>query len=375
MPRLSLICFISLLFPLTPAAEKAGLDIAMRTATAVLAGYFVSKGFTEKKNTSPPLREEKTRKNFQSIVVAAVGTAAPDFDGVKGDLSQCIRYYWNSKNPFVRDDDLFPAISKEKNINKIKSTFDEIVETSALYIEMISPRIGGSFTDRSVEALANLRTMSATSFFPLIFALKSEKNDDDIIEAVLVQIETMVFRNQAIMKKTANKNEVFFSRTAEAVSRGELSATEVMQNIASNTSNDIEVEAAFKGYKTKSTMVGRMILTSLYNHEHPELKINSGRAVHIEHIMPQTKGMWNIDDDTWIEYKDRIGNMVLLDGKKNISASNDLFDQKKERYLKSDIIDTREIAKYDKWGPEEIDERQSELLKKVLLRWPKYNQN
>ena len=85
--------------------------------------------------------------------------------------------------------------------------------------------------------------------------------------------------------------------------------------------------------------------------------------------------MWNIDDDTWIEYKDRIGNMVLLDGKKNISASNDLFDQKKERYLKSDIIDTREIAKYDKWGPEEIDERQSELLKKVLLRWPKYNQN
>ena len=298
-----------------------------------------------------------------------------DISEVKGDLSQCIRYYWNSKNLFVRDDDLFPAISKEKNINKIKSTFDEIVETSALYIEMISPRIGGSFTDRSVEALANLRTMSATSFFPLIFALKSEKNDDDIIEAVLVQIETMVFRNQAIMKKTANKNEVFFSRTAEAVSRGELSATEVMQNIASNTSNDIEVEAAFKGYKTKSTMVGRMILTSLYNHEHPELKINSGRAVHIEHIMPQTKGMWNIDDDTWIEYKDRIGNMVLLDGKKNISASNDLFDQKKERYLKSDIIDTREIAKYDKWGPEEIDERQSELLKKVLLRWPKYNQN
>lgn len=121
-------------------------------------------------------------------------------------------------------------------------------------------------------------------------------------------------------------------------------------------------------------MVGRMILTSLYNHEHPELKINSGRAVHIEHIMPQTKGMWNIDDDTWIEYKDRIGNMVLLDGKKNISASNDLFDQKKERYLKSDIIDTREIAKYEKWGPEEIDERQSELLKKVLSRWPKYNQ-
>ena len=65
--------FISLLFPLTPAAEKAGLDIAMRTATAVLAGYFVSKGFTEKKNASPPLREEQTRKNFQSIVVAAVG--------------------------------------------------------------------------------------------------------------------------------------------------------------------------------------------------------------------------------------------------------------------------------------------------------------
>ena len=56
--------FISLLFPLTPAAEKAGLDIAMRTATAVLAGYFVSKGFTEKKNASLRFAKKERAKTF-----------------------------------------------------------------------------------------------------------------------------------------------------------------------------------------------------------------------------------------------------------------------------------------------------------------------
>ena len=64
--------FIGMVFPLSSIAEKAGIDIATRTATAVLAGYFISKGFTEKK-PALPARESGMRKKFQSYIVASLG--------------------------------------------------------------------------------------------------------------------------------------------------------------------------------------------------------------------------------------------------------------------------------------------------------------
>ena len=114
-----------------------------------------------------------------------------------------------------------------------------------------------------------------------------------------------------------------------------------------------------------------MILTNIYNEDHPELKIKSTRAVHIEHIMPQTIGDWNIETDKWSQYKDRIGNMVLLDGKKNIAASNDTFDLKKPRYLQSDFEDTRNIAENDSWDETNIIERQKYIFDRICEVWPK----
>lgn len=55
--------FIGMVFPLSSVAEKAGIDIATRTTTAVLAGYFISKGFTEKSPRFPPVRAGRAKNS------------------------------------------------------------------------------------------------------------------------------------------------------------------------------------------------------------------------------------------------------------------------------------------------------------------------
>lgn len=286
-----------------------------------------------------------------------------------GSVNQYIRYLWNASHELVREKELFTSVSAIKSSNDSKKYFDIITENYNLYLAMINP--GEStihFTEESNTSLQNLSTMGAKSFYPLILALKLNDVNDKEIEKILYKIECMIFRNQTVMKKTANTNEVFFAGLAKDYCDNKISVEDIIDQIENNTISDAELKIGFSTFKPKP-LHARMILTNIYNMEHPELKISSSRKVHIEHIMPQTKGNWDVDDITWNEYKDRIGNMILLDGKKNIAASNDLFSDKRPRYAQSSIIDTANISKLETWNKDSIEHRQEEILEKVLKRW------
>ena len=288
---------------------------------------------------------------------------------VDGDTEQFIRYYWNSCHEFTRNAGLFSAVSAINEISELKKTFDNIIELYPYYIELISPD-RGKFSETSQDALHNLKVMNAKSYIPLILSLKLKKVNPEDEERILVAIESLIFRNQVVMKKTSNENEVFFGKLAKKFSDNVLTVQDIISQINKAMVSDEEMKAIFSNFKPE-IRIARMILTNIYNMDHPEIKIKSSRAVHIEHIMPQTIGDWNIEENIWNEYKDRIGNMVLLDGKKNIAASNDTFDEKKPRYLLSDIDDTRNIANYESWDETNIINHQDYIFERICERWPK----
>ena len=55
--------FIGMIFPLSSVAEKVGIDIATRTATAVLAGYFISKVLLKKSPRFPHVRAGRAKNS------------------------------------------------------------------------------------------------------------------------------------------------------------------------------------------------------------------------------------------------------------------------------------------------------------------------
>jgi hypothetical protein len=97
------------------------------------------------------------------------------------------------------------------------------------------------------------------------------------------------------------------------------------------------------------------------------------QAAQVEHVLPQTL------NDAWIsslgseaeriqtDWLHRPGNLTL--SAYNQELWNHPFKTKRERYAESNIVITRELAAYDRWGEEEIRARGHQLAQEGASIW------
>lgn len=94
-------------------------------------------------------------------------------------------------------------------------------------------------------------------------------------------------------------------------------------------------------------------------------------AYNAEHIMPQRESAdWPIAEQTAMQFRRRLGNMVLLNPEQNVRLGNKGFDEKRAVYSGSPLLITQQIGGYLTWGPNEIDEWQGRLAELAVKIWP-----
>lgn len=64
---------MSMMFPLPENDAKLAIDVVTRTATALLAGYFISKNFVTKTLSNYADKNKQTRHIYQTTIVAVMG--------------------------------------------------------------------------------------------------------------------------------------------------------------------------------------------------------------------------------------------------------------------------------------------------------------
>jgi len=90
----------------------------------------------------------------------------------------------------------------------------------------------------------------------------------------------------------------------------------------------------------------------------------------LEHIIPLSPNeKWNLPDEIVQGYSKRLGNMTLLDPTENMDSGNKSFEEKLLIFKASPLLITQEIAKNQKWGPDEIDARQAVMAATALDIW------
>ena len=102
--------------------------------------------------------------------------------------------------------------------------------------------------------------------------------------------------------------------------------------------------------------------------------ISEYKNISIEHILPQTpkeNSQWKNDfTESEIEdLKHNLGNLILINGKKNTSLGNSDFLTKKEDYLKGliDIFPSGKVFLQEtEWKPQSIKDRQKEMIDTLL---------
>lgn len=119
----------------------------------------------------------------------------------------------------------------------------------------------------------------------------------------------------------------------------------------------------------------------------------SKNGFHIEHILsdnPENKTLFNSDEELFERERNRLGGLLLLKGKDNISSNNEHFSKKLKSYantlywnetLREDTYKSKldfegMIKKYnltframDTFGPQELEERHKLLFNMIRIIW------
>jgi hypothetical protein len=114
-----------------------------------------------------------------------------------------------------------------------------------------------------------------------------------------------------------------------------------------------------------------LLLKLDYLYHNHYLRMNVDRLT-VEHILPQdpengSKWLSDFSSEQRVEWTNKLGNLVLITGRKNSSLGRLPYDQKKERYFKNKI-DTcpnslRVLQNYQTWTPIDLQENHTFVLK------------
>lgn len=286
------------------------------------------------------------------------------------EATKFIRYYWNSIETFTRTQNLFRKMKMKINTEgQVIALISNLENLSDVYTTLNTNTGTSVFNNKFLNAsLKNLRTFNATSFYPIVFAMYLKNwNEEDIFD-VISSIEKLIFRNIIIAKNASNKYELIFAECAVAISEKNVSKSHIINKLNKEKISNEAFKNHFMTLETKNKQIIRYILKEINNLSSTnETVISDSADVHIEHILPQTKGDWFVYDHE--DFVNKLGNLTLLGSEFNRKISNSLFDNKKKMYQKSEIKITQDLLTYSSWGTTEINLRQKRFTDHALTIW------
>lgn len=270
-----------------------------------------------------------------------------------------------------------------ENKKTIEQYLEEIKKACSIYAKMIHRNFKNEHYNRHFRNLQSI--LSKPSYIFLMHLMQLELPEKDTIE-ILKAIETFMLRRHICEWRTGEHDEIF----AKLVKQ--LDSANMVESVTKALKEDMPVDEDFKISFPKHHFKGRLVDRAKYVLEQieyyktgdtGEITVNLGRDVHLEHIIPETITTKKSKREfgNWEEYlgananvKHRkfvhlIGNMTLLAGYLNITASNNPFGMKKKCYKKSSINLTRELSKLANFKFYNVNKRGEELSDLALKIW------
>jgi hypothetical protein len=169
-----------------------------------------------------------------------------------------------------------------------------------------------------------------------------------------------------------------YAKAAHEVTKGNIKTTKHLANFMKDiVPADATFEAAFSEARVEKGYLARYYLRALErkakDEDQPELVPNEEEEeINLEHILPeQPESNWpSIAPELAEAYFNRIGNMALLQAKKNSTIGNAAFTEKQKVFAKSAYLLTAEIGSKSQWSTAEIQQRQKQLAKVAVETWP-----
>ena len=288
------------------------------------------------------------------------------------NLTQFLRHYWLSKYGVVRERDLYKAMkAKFSHQNAVLGLMAELREAADKYgaITDVDHPVWKEHGTPLRKDLETLQLFGLSQFRPLLLAGLSALRPEQLPKAIGI-IVALSMRYSIIGGYGTGNIEKAYSDAAIAIREGKAdTGAKIFNALRDIYPEDDRFQADFTVAEVTKPKLARYILASLANvmSGSSELGvIEDETVVNLEHIMPKTgSSEWldaAVNDDEYLEYVNRIGNLTLIEAQKNTAASNAPFEKKKaDAFCKSDIAITKKLCEFDEWTVDEIQARQVAL--------------
>ena len=264
----------------------------------------------------------------------------------------------------------------------LEEYMSKMAEDTLLYLNLMNAEVSqfdSSSNDRINELLSDLNRLGYTQErIYLMGVLSHLESASEVIRAIKM-IESYIIRQRFTNYITGSSlNELYAEICDDAFTRDE-PVSYIRSQLESQAPRDDEFIAAIMGNDFPRSQRTEFILERV---ESESFRRSSPRQVptgEIEHIIPRKAftakkyNRWpdylNCGRGEFNEYKDKLGNLTILERRLNLEASDNPFEQKQEKYTGSEYEMAQEIARYEQWSLEDVDERTERLVEEMANIW------
>jgi hypothetical protein len=294
--------------------------------------------------------------------------------------TQFLRHYWLSSYGIVRERDLYKEMKQKfASQSAVLKLMGELRDAADKYAAVLN-------VDHSIwkehgtgvrKDLESLQLFGLSQFRPLLIAGLESLGPDQV--AKLLRVVVVVSMRYSIIGSlgTGNIEKAYSDAAVRVRERKADTAAKVFALLKNIYPDDDRFEADFSLAEISKPKLARYILASIGNHVQGNKAVailDDEKQVNLEHIMPKTRtGDWvkaAEDEDEYLDYVNRLGNLTLIEYDKNKVASSASFEKKKDlAYKCSGIKMTADLCQFNQWTVAEVEKRQQELAKIALKVW------
>ena len=292
-------------------------------------------------------------------------------------LPEFLRYYYNSKYPFVRTNRLFKSITEKVSEATEAVEFLREIEKESITYAALNDASHDKWHDYEPVVRKWVKVLNifrVTQMMPLLLAA-DRCLPPDVFKSIIRMSAIITMRWSVIGKRNTNELEHAYNRAARRIESGVIKTPkDVFEEVKSVYINDEIFNDEFLRAKIlanqRQKRVLRYILSTIESSK-SGIEIDSDESAYtVEHILPQnpSKDWGELPADYLQEYSVRLGNMMMLEASINKDIGNSFISEKLIAYQRSKLQLPKEITSTI-WKDTQIEARQKAMADLAVNHW------
>jgi hypothetical protein len=289
-----------------------------------------------------------------------------------------IRYLWIANNGPTRTRDLYDEIKTiVKNATSAVRLAAELEARANDYVAILtsSHEMWASYSPEVRKQIDTLSHLGVLQMRPLLLSAVRKFSKSELPKLFQACISWAARYLLSSVQPGALEHPHGIS--AKKIAAGDIQTVkQLLSELANVIPNDEKFKAAAAVASVPKAHLARYYLRALQmqsdGQSEPQYIPNDSSQVTLEHILPENpQDNWShIPEDTAKAYYKRLGNQALLAGTVNSKLGNAGYAEKKQALAESPFSLTKEAAKFNSWGVDEITKRQERLAELAIKTWP-----